>query len=320
MDRRISVIVPVYKVETYLRRCVDSVLHQSFSDFELILVDDGSPDGCGAICDAYAREDARVRVIHRENGGLSAARNTGIDWAMSESDSRYLCFVDSDDYVDRRYLEALLSAAEGLSCAVAVCGIQKTGGEPLPGGALSEPRRMDAMDYYCQDIQTAVAWNKLYRKELFENVRYPVGRLHEDEFTTYRLLYGAGPVAVVASPLYAYFQNPAGITGGMWKPGRMDALDAFLEQAAFARERGEERLLRKAAQSLIYGACDQLSQADRVYRGKLRRYLRQGLKLGRVSGCFPWRKENLWAYEKAWPAKAVWWTIYNLQFTIHNGQ
>ncbi len=306
---KISVIVPIFNVEAYLARCVDSVLGQSFRDFDLILVDDGSPDGSGAICDEYARQDARVRVIHQENGGLSAARNAGIDLALAESGSRYLCFVDSDDYLEKRYLEALLAAAEGLDCPVAVCGIQKTSGEPLDGGDLKEPVRMDAMEYYCRDEQTAVAWNKLYRKALFENVRYPVGRIHEDEFTTYRLLYAAGAVAVVASPLYAYFQNAAGITGGGWKPGRMDALDAFLEQATFARERGEDRLLGKAALSLIYGAYDQLPVADRAYRGKLRRYLRRGLKLGRQCGCFPWQKENFWAYEKAWPVKPVWWMV-----------
>ena len=93
----ISVIVPVYKVENFLHRCVDSILAQTFTDFELILVDDGSPDGCGEICDAYAREDSRIHVIHQKNGGLSAARNTGIDWVLENSDSRWLAFVDSDD-------------------------------------------------------------------------------------------------------------------------------------------------------------------------------------------------------------------------------
>ena len=96
---QISVIVPVYKVEPYLRRCVDSILGQTFTDFELILVDDGSPDNCPAICDEYARKDTRVHVIHQENGGLSAARNAGIDWAFANSDSQWLTSVDSDEWV-----------------------------------------------------------------------------------------------------------------------------------------------------------------------------------------------------------------------------
>ena len=103
----ISVIVPVYKVEDFLSRCVDSILRQSYSDFDLILVDDGSPDRCGQMCEAYARQDSRVHVIHQENGGLSAARNSGIDWAIAHSGSRWLAFVDSDDWVHPDFLKVL---------------------------------------------------------------------------------------------------------------------------------------------------------------------------------------------------------------------
>ena len=104
----ISVIVPVYKVEKYIHRCVDSILSQTFTDFELILVDDGSPDNCGKICDEYAEKDIRIHVIHQENGGLSAARNAGIDWVFANSDSEWITFIDSDDWVHPEYLERLL--------------------------------------------------------------------------------------------------------------------------------------------------------------------------------------------------------------------
>ena len=107
----ISVVVPVYKVEHYLHRCVDSILNQSYSDFELILVDDGSPDNCGMICDEYAAKDARIHVIHQQNGGLSAARNTGIDWLCENSDSKWLTFIDSDDWIHKDYLKILLEQA-----------------------------------------------------------------------------------------------------------------------------------------------------------------------------------------------------------------
>ena len=117
----ISVIVPVYKVEKYIHRCVDSILNQTFSDFELILVDDGSPDNCGAICDEYAAKDSRVVVIHQENGGLSAARNAGIDWAFANSDSQWLSFIDSDDWVHPEYLQKLLDTAVNNSAEVAFC-------------------------------------------------------------------------------------------------------------------------------------------------------------------------------------------------------
>ena len=113
----ISVIVPVYKVERYIRRCVDSILTQTYPDFEVVLVDDGSPDGCGRICDFYAQNDGRVHVIHQKNGGLSAARNAGIDWVTANSDSRWIAFVDCDDWVHDEFLRKLYSAAEQNVCA-----------------------------------------------------------------------------------------------------------------------------------------------------------------------------------------------------------
>ncbi len=124
----VSIIVPVYKVEPYLRRCVDSILAQTFTDFELILVDDGSPDNCPAICDEYVEKDDRVHVIHQENGGLSAARNAGIDWAFANSNSQWLNFVDSDDWVHPEYLERLRNAA-GNKEFTSICGYIKASGE-----------------------------------------------------------------------------------------------------------------------------------------------------------------------------------------------
>ena len=117
----ISVIVPVYNVEPYLNRCVDSILEQTFTDFELILVDDGSPDNCPAICDEYARKDSRIHVIHQKNGGLSDARNAGIDWVVANSDSQWISFVDSDDWVHPMYLFTLLSAVKTTNTYVSVC-------------------------------------------------------------------------------------------------------------------------------------------------------------------------------------------------------
>ena len=125
----ISVIVPVYKVEAFLGRCVDSILSQSFSDFELILVDDGSPDNCGKMCEDYAKQDDRIHVIHQKNGGLSAARNTGIDWTFKHSESRWLAFVDSDDWVHPDYLKILYNTAKHTSCKLSACGFFKTEGE-----------------------------------------------------------------------------------------------------------------------------------------------------------------------------------------------
>ena len=231
----ISVIVPVYKVEQFLSRCVDSILCQSYTDFELILVDDGSPDGCGAMCDAYAQRDSRIHVVHQENGGLSAARNSGIDWVFANSASRWLAFVDSDDWVHPDFLKVLYETAEETLCRISVCGFFRTSGEEFPDQPYHAPMRIASGDYYCgdyQDGQTAVVWNKLYHRSLFKQLRYPVGKLHEDEFTTYQAVYQAETVAITPMVLYAYYQNPGGIMKSPWSPRRMHALEAFEQQIA----------------------------------------------------------------------------------------
>ncbi len=317
----ISVIVPVYKVEAYLARCVESILCQSFQDLELILVDDGSPDRCGEICEEYAGKDSRIHVIHQENGGLSAARNAGIDWAVQNSGSQWLAFVDSDDWIGPEYLERLYQAVSQTGCKISVCGFQRTAGEPLPPAPQEEPRILDAGDYYCSnqihDGVTMVAWNKLYHRSLFANLRYPVGKIHEDEFLTYRAVYQAGKAAVLEAKLYAYYQNPAGITGSKWKPQRLDALEALEQQIAFAQKEQYRELEEKAAVKYIFSAYEHLqtlqgSSEFREYRKPLRKALRRALRLGRSTGVFPLTREKLWAYEEAYPLKPFWWLLGRL--------
>ncbi|MGM9549247.1 MAG: glycosyltransferase family 2 protein [Faecousia sp.] len=312
----ISVIVPVYKVEAYLRRCVDSILVQSFPEFDLILVDDGSPDSCGAICEEYTRRDSRVRVIHQKNGGLSAARNTGIDWAQANSDSRWLAFVDSDDWVHPDFLRQLYDAVTQTGCKVSACGIFRTGGEDFPAEVDCPCRAMPADDFYCSGVihdgLTAVAWNKLYHKSLFAALRYPVGKLHEDQFTTYLAVYAAGTVAVLDKKLYAYYQNPQGIMRSGWKPGRMDALEAFEQQIAYAEEKNNSRLLCKAAEEYLYLTYEHLKQVEalpqyRRFLKPLRKKLRQGMKLGKRCRILPELRAQTWLYEAAYPATPFWW-------------
>lgn len=323
----ISVIVPVYKVEPYLHRCVESILAQTCRDFELILVDDGSPDSCGQLCEEYARADSRIHVIHQENGGLSAARNAGIDYAMSKGESQWLAFVDSDDWVDRTYLEQLYRAVSENGCLLSVCGLYRTGGESRETSPDYACRVMDGNRYYCSPAihggVTATAWNKLYHRSLFETVRYPVGKLHEDEFTTYKLVYAAGNVAVVEGALYAYFQNDGGIMRAKWSPRRLHALEAVEEQMAFAKDHPD--LLKKAAKQYIYTAHDQLNQLeegtdDGKYRPLLRKKLRLGLKQGRLCGAFPRSWDTMWAYEEAYPMKPVWWLLGRMHRDKEAGQ
>ena len=260
---KISVVVPVYKVEDYLHRCVDSILNQSFRDFELILVDDGSPDNCGKICDEYGTRDSRIHVIHQENGGLSAARNAGIDWVFANSDSQWFTFVDSDDWVHPQMLEKLLLAAENRNTSISICGYGETAGEnPV---VLPEDLESVCMDpgwfYRNRFINATVAWGKLYRRELFETVRYPVGKLHEDEFVTYRLLLQCREVAVLAAPMYAYYVNPASITRKNWSPRKLHAWEAFEQQIAFFEARGDRDMLKFRYRNYLENAVVNLEAA-----------------------------------------------------------
>jgi len=240
----VSVIVPVYKVEKYIYRCVDSILGQTFSDFELVLVDDGSPDRCPAICDEYAAKDPRVHVIHQENGGLSAARNAGIDWAFANSNSQWISLIDSDDWVHPEYLEQLLVGATQTELPICICGYAETGGEDpivIPEQLTLETWRTE--NFFTQhNVNAVVAWGKLYRKDLFKNIRYPLGKVHEDEFITHRLLFQSDTLAVIPAPLYCYYQNPEGITKVPWNPTRLHALEALEERIAYFQAYGNKTL------------------------------------------------------------------------------
>ena len=262
---QISVIVPVYKVEAYLARCVDSILSQTFSDFELILIDDGSPDHCGAICDEYAKKDPRIVVIHQKNGGLSAARNAGVDWSFSHSDSQWLNFIDSDDWVHPEYLERLLNAAIVNEASVSVCGYVTTEGEePAICPDEMEPINWGTESFYVEhNVNATVAWGKLYRKECFETIRYPIGKLHEDEFTTYQILFRFPAVTVIDAPMYYYYVNPNSIVHSGQSRLREDKYDALEQQIQYFLANKFMRACRSQIRMYLvslYGKIQRLSK------------------------------------------------------------
>lgn len=244
---QISVIVPVYKVERYLSACVESILNQSFSDFECILVDDGSPDGCPEMCDAFAKQDSRVRVIHQQNGGLSAARNTGLDAAKGA----FITFVDSDDVLHPQFLETLRNLSERNHADLSLCGYQRFWNVPQPISAegreqvLTGTEAMAELNQWRSEEATGmvVAWMKLYRHSLFDGLRFRPGVIHEDEFITHHILYRCRAVARTSAQLYGYRMNPQSIMGtGASGIGfeHLVLMDALSDRIAFFSEKAPD--------------------------------------------------------------------------------
>lgn len=287
----ISVIVPVYRVEKYLERCVKSILSQTYKNLEVILVDDGSPDQCPAICDACAEKDARVKVIHQENKGLSGARNAGIDAAFGE----YLAFVDSDDYVSPHFIEELYQLLQDTGCAIGQCRFSYVKGDGLVeegDSAFCIYRGESLMEqlYGPEEKATCfvVAWNKLYRAELFKEtgIRYPEGRIHEDEATTYRLFHEAKKLAFLDRALYGYYTENGGSITSVFSAKRLQWLTAHEERIAFFKKNGYEKLLPAAYRKLcdacitFYFRCtEQVKDAE-----ELKKELRKRLETYRANG------------------------------------
>ena len=307
MHDLISVIIPVYKVEKYLCRCVDSVLEQTYTNMEIILVDDGSPDNCPVMCDEYARQDSRVKVIHQENAGLSGARNAGIDMAQGQ----WLAFVDSDDYLAADFLERLYQACVDTGSSLSVCRWEYVRGETIPEHGTGETRvytgrEMLANLYVPDGAYFVVAWNKLYRKELFEDIRYPRGRIHEDEATTYRIYDKVKKAAYVDRSLYGYFVTPVSITRG-FNPKRMDWVTAVAERLDFFEQKGYTELMVPGLQALAdgsidiwFGLRDQLPGSEKQQE-EIRTLIREGLRRVKKYGKFPLRTEIGYRLFLTWP-------------------
>lgn len=268
----ISVIVPVYNVCEYLERCIRSVLGQTYQDFELILVDDGSTDGSGMICDRYARENSRVFVIHQENAGLSAARNAGIEAAKGE----YVAFIDSDDFIHERMLEILYANSKGYDADISVCdfwwqeesdsisyeiGENKT--EFFEGNAVMQ-------QLFEKELVTVIACNKLYKRELFNCLRFREGKLHEDEFIIHSLLYKCGRSVYTSCKLYYYMKHNSTITTSLLNRRKLtDIIQAFSERLFFFEEKGladsHDRTFRRLISMHIdyYEKLEELNSADK---------------------------------------------------------
>lgn len=245
MNPLISVIVPVYKVEKYLDECVQSILNQKYKALEIILVDDGSPDNCPQMCDAWAARDTRIKVIHKPNGGLSSARNAGLEICTGD----YIAFVDSDDWIESEMYQRMLDAIERENADICACKILSCypdrkvswGGDVYTVG--DSEAMLDRL--YSDSIFPVSAWNKLYRKELWKDFRFPVAKICEDAFTTYLLLNKAKKIVQITEALYCYRIRSESIMTSAFSKRSMDEEEAWRTNYEFIKA-NYPRLYRKA--------------------------------------------------------------------------
>lgn len=276
---KISVIIPVYKVEAYLRKCVDSVLGQTHKDLEVILVDDGSPDHCGAICDEYAAKDSRVKVIHKENGGVSAARNVGLDAATGD----WIMFVDSDDLIDHHYAEFLLNAGLHTGADLICCGNDRFVEEPnlladdqFEKYSMETFDREEAMENAFQIWYKPNVWGKLVHRELFEAIRFPDAKRAEDLWVSYRLLASCEKVTMMRHYTPYHYRNTqqsamSKLTACYIEDDMKMRLDSFLTLFAGRYHTTEVKLARQTKRIFLDFALSVYASGDKECTKALKR-------------------------------------------------
>ncbi|WP_295363468.1 glycosyltransferase family 2 protein [uncultured Succinivibrio sp.] len=268
----ISVIVPIYKVEKYLGKCIESIIRQSYSNLEIILVDDGSPDRCGAICDEYARKDSRIKVIHQDNMGLSVARNTGLNIATGE----YITFVDSDDWIDQNFIKLLLKSMLKSNAQIAVTSllnVYEDGTTKSNTLILSEIRLSKTEGLACylfNGYLTPCACGKLWKKNLWEGIRFPEGKLFEDQFTTYKVLEKADTIIFSPSNMYFYLKRPCSIGHSSFSERTYNLYEGINEQYEYLSNKypqiENELAIGKIVWELVFINMTILSRKETDYR------------------------------------------------------
>lgn len=239
---KISIIVAVYNVEKYLDRCIKSILNQSFKEFELILVDDGSTDNSGIICNKYGKQDSRVKVIHKINGGVSSARNEGLKIAIGE----YIGFVDSDDFINKYMYETLYENLIKNNADISMCNFDRVSyfseekQNYLDGNnevIIYTKEEVLSKLYDNEKIKFIVQWNKIYNKKLFLNLFYDIGKYHEDEFIIHKIIYNANKIVYSSNKYYYYFENNNSIMRKEFNINRVDIIEALDKRMKFFRDK-----------------------------------------------------------------------------------
>lgn len=259
-DCLISIIVPIYNVEKYLNKCIDSIISQTYKNIEIILVDDGSPDNCGKICDEYAKKDNRIKVIHKHNGGLSDARNAG----TSVAKGKYLTYIDSDDFVTNDYCEFLYNNIKKTEADISICKhyIMFEDGSKINTGTgkkyLMNKEEAFMRLLYSDDLDVS-AWGKLYKREVMENIFFPKDRLYEDSATTYKLIDKCKCIVFESKPKYIYAVRKNSITTNCFNKKKMDLILSTNEMCDYI-EKEFPTLKEACARRKMYAYLSTLGQ------------------------------------------------------------
>ncbi len=302
---KISIIVPVYNMEKYLERCVNSMLSQTFSSFEIVLINDGSTDMSGNICDRYGKADNRIKVIHQSNRGLSEARNSGIEWVLKNSDSEWITFVDSDDWIHKDYLDTLYMTAINYNTDLAVCDCIKTSDFYFDDDSVADNgvKVFSAEDFWCFR-QYGSACAKLYKKNHFNDIRFPKGLLYEDVFVTYRLIFMQKKIVYIEKPLYFYYNRPGSITHSKWNPRVLSQLDGLKQQMEFFKDNGYKSAYKITINNYILNVKQQFElcqKEKKIYMNEyIKLYFVYRYSLIKYYKYFPIHK-NIKIYKKVFP-------------------
>ncbi len=305
----ISIIVPIYKVEEYLDKCIESIVNQTYTNLEIILVDDGSPDNCPLMCDEWAKKDSRIKVIHKTNGGLSDARNAGLSVATGS----YIGFIDSDDWIRSDMYELLLSNLINNNCDISVCGIQCVSENETfintltPNGFHILDADQAMLSIINEDLLKQPVWYKLYRRATIEGIKFPIGKCHEDVFWSYKAIGNASRVCVCDDLCYFYRQRNDSIMGKSFSIKHYDSLEAKIQRVEYITKHFPSMSDNAKIQlwfSCIYAAQMTLRYLNKSHLKQLSIYIEQAQTL-----CQPHRWKRMINF-KQW----VWVKLSQITF------
>lgn len=283
VDTLVSIIVPIYNIHDYIGRCIESIEKQTYKNIEILLINDGSKDKSRDICEEYARNDKRIRIVDKKNGGLSDARNWGIDVAKGE----YIVFVDGDDYIRENYIEILLKSIESTNAEVCLCSFDIVGddGNILKTEILSELNGI----VHGHDILAAVltnygykyvvAWNKIYSRHVFDKVRFDKGKIYEDEYINFRLFWDCNKVGIIKTPLYCYVQRFGSITQSSMSIDKIKMKNEMhRRRIQFYKDKQDKNLLTKSCQLYCNWLVECVRQYSNIIPGQERKIMQKDMR------------------------------------------